>query len=407
MKFKLPFSNKKKPKPRLVIDIGTETVKGLVFSDFMTVREQDKTDRKSKEIEDKNRGIEIQASSIQYFDKFSVFNTKDFEEEVLKKTILKVIEELKNMTDFNLDAIFLGLPADIFKGRVIYQRFQREKPKEIVSKKEEEGILKKISYEAKKKISQSFARKTGFPTEDFYFHNFKTLETKVDGYKVPSIQGLSGKNMEFEVLATFLLKNHLQRIEKIIEGFDLKIYKLVHQAENLSLLFPNSKSDAIFLDIGGHLTELFLLEKGKLMGVSEFLHGGAYFTERVSQALNVPFQRARVLKHNYSQGILSEGMKKRMKEIFSPDTEQLFKLLKENLKKISKKLLPSTIFIFGGGSLLPDISKILQNGDWSDFPFAVKPEVKIIYPKDVKIIGDKIEKIRSPQEVPLLLISYE
>ncbi|MBZ9569371.1 hypothetical protein KJA16_00425 [Patescibacteria group bacterium] len=398
MKVKFPFSKEIKPEYFLALDVGTEAVKALIFSSPA---------RSGKSRKEEGEKIIVRGASTQYFEQFGVFNTKGLGEEILKKAISKVIEEVQKKAQIKTDALFLGLPANILRGRVVSQNFRRKNQKEIISEIEKSQIYKEVSNSVKEKLSQEFAREVGLLPRDFYFSNLKILEIKIDGYEVSSIQRLSGKNLDFKVLAVFLSRYYLEKVKKICQDLDLKISKIIHQAENLPLFFQDKKINAIFLDIGGELTKIFLVEKGKLKKTSEFKKGGVDFTRKLSQILGLSFQEARVLKHNYSQLLLSGKTRKKVKEIFSANLQDWFKNLEETLKKFSKKLFPSNIFLFGGGSLLPEIPEILEKGDWADFPFVFKPKVRLIYPNELKNIEDKTQGLNSPQEISLLLISYE
>jgi len=63
-------------------------------------------------------------------------------------------------------------------------------------------------------------------------------------------------------------------------------------------------------------------------------------------------------------------------------------------------LLPSKVLLCGGGSMLPDIKKILENSDWArDLPFARKPKVSFIRPRDVAGVLDETESLSDPQDI--------
>ena len=74
----------------------------------------------------------------------------------------------------------------------------------------------------------------------------------------------------------------------------------------------------------------------------------------------------------------------RIKEIFSAQKHILRNAFGESFS------LP--IFLFGGGSLLPDIQEIFQGS-------------KIIYPDNFKDIEDLTKSINTPQYIPALLIA--
>ena len=370
-----------------VLDIGTETVKTLVFE-----KENDKNI--------------ILGRISEHLESREFFKNLDFPEEIFKKTISRVIEQISKIAKLKTKNIFLGLPTNILTAKIVSQNFER-KTKKPVEQSEKKKIEEEVFQNIRNKMAQEFSQKTGFLPQDFHFSSLKILETKIDGYEVPSILNLSGRNLKFKVLVIFLSKYQLEKFERICQSLNLKILKIVHPVENLNYLFPDEKINAIFLDIGGKITNIFLVEKGKLTGISQFNQGGINFTEKIYQRLGLSFSEARILKENYSQSLLSEKVQKRVREIFSDALQSWFENLKENLKNFPQKLLPSNFFLFGGGSLLPDISEILEKGDFSPLTFIVKPKIEIVYPKKLKNVEDKNQILKGPQDVPLILLSYE
>jgi len=81
--------------------------------------------------------------------------------------------------------------------------------------------------------------------------------------------------------------------------------------------------------------------------------GGEDFTEELSQTLGIDKEFARVLKERYSSGDLSQGSAERLREVFS---QQRRAWQQEGLVHS----FSSPIFLFGGGSLLPEIKKSFQ-----------------------------------------------
>lgn len=394
---------KEKAEIFLGLDIGTEAVKAIIFS-FS---------------EKKDKKITILGNSFSYFDSYGIFDSKDFETDVIKKTISKTIEEAKSKVNQRPNLTLLGLPANILKGRIVFQSFKRENSQSIIDKKEKEVIYQKILSKTQKEISQIFARESGILPKDIHFINLKILEIKIDGYAVSAIQGYDGKNLDFRILAIFLPKYYLENIKKIIQGLISGGLEILNLAEVLPYFFRNKVADGIFLDVGGNLTQIFLVNNGELNKVDEFEIGGETFSQTLSQSLGLEISEARALKENYSKGELSEeGVRKRVREIFSQSLEDWFKNLKLKLKiqmsfreggviagTATGSLLSSTFFLFGGGSQLPEIQEILEEGDWEGFSFFTPPKVKFIYPKDFRNIEDITKKLNSPQDVPLLLIA--
>lgn len=380
MELKFPFFHPPKSgKAFLVLDIGTEVVKTLIF----------------KKREEK---IVILGAASQYFDQFGVFDSRDFEKDVLRKAIFKSLQNF-DLQNLGGQAI-LGLPADIFKARVIFRSANRQKPKEIINNKEEKGIYQTILKEAQKEISRIYAQKSGILPEDVQFIDSKILEIKIDGYEVPGLRGYNGKKLEFRIFYSFLPKYYLQNFEKITKELDLGVLKITHPVQNLikalGLARPFGAANAIFLDVGGEITQVFFVKEGKIEGIHEFEVGGRAFSQALSQALGLNEERARDLKERYSGGLLGEESRARISEIFSDVLQEWLRNLRSKLRN-SKSLLPSTIFLFGGGCQLPEIQGILDEGDW---------EVKFIYPKDLKSIIDTTHTLNNPKDINLLLLCY-
>jgi cell division ATPase FtsA len=387
----------------LGLDIGTEAVKSIIFQKPFFKKEE-----KAKFI--------IWGKSQEYFDKSDVFNSQDFEERSIKNTVSESIkgvyqnflQNLGHKTNIQPNTLptLVSLPPNILKEKVIIQSLERENQEGVINKKEESEIYKIILKNAQNKIVKNFSREFGILTEDIQFISFKILEIKFDGYKIAKLEGFKGKRLDFRVLTTFLLKDYLKNIEKILKDLKLNILDFLDKSQNLPYLFFDKEGEAIFLDVGGEISQFFLVKKGKIELIFEFDNGGLDFTDRLSKVLGLNLEDSRNLKHNYSNSLLSEEVRKKVKEILSEELRSWFENLKKCLRNILKEqriLLPSDIFIFGGGSLLPEIQEILEEGNWEELPFFSQPKVRLVHPKDFKIIEDKTRGLISPQDINLIL----
>jgi len=400
-----PFGLKrKKAETTLLIDVGTETVKALLF-------------------EEKGQKIEILGSSLEYFDRYGIFDSRDFETDVLKKAISRAIQKplaaAKGEEEMN-KSVILGLPAHILKARVIRQSLKREEPKKIIiDGKEEKEIFQKVLERAKRDICQIYSEQSGILPEDIQFINLKILEMKIDGYLVPAIQKYEGKTLDFIILATFLPNYYLKKIKNIIESLGLTIKAVIQNAQGLNS-YINENTDKIFLDIGGTITQIFLVKGGVLEKIDEFPIGGQIFSKAISEKLGLRETEARILKERYSKRELSKESSERIKEIIWFPCQIWFRNLKLKLKEMTARHpLPLNIILFGGGSQLPDVQDILKNGDWESVSSGGKFEVQIFCPEEkipegIKTLNTRakrrVEKnecsLNSPQEISLLLMSY-
>jgi len=392
METNIPGVKKDSGKYCLAVDISNETVKTLIFKR-------------------KDEKIVIDGVSIQFFERFGVFDTINFGREVITKNIIKAIAEAYQNLGGEISKpeklpLLLGLPANISKGRIFFGTLKRNNPKIEIQEKEEKEIYKRILKESQKEISENFAQSYGILPEDLEFLTLEILDIKIDGYEVPYLRGFKGKELSFRVMAIFSPKYYIEEFKKIFKNIGFEIFKIIHLAQNLKLAFKEDISDCIFLDINDNFTQIFLIKEGKLISISEFEIGGGNFTRTISQVLGITEKAAQNLKEKYFKKALSEEVRKRVKEIIKTTLDEWFFNLKFKLKEAIELSLPSNFFLFGSGSQLPEIQEILETGEWEEFVFIQEPKVKLIYPKELKNIEDTTNILNTPQFISTILISY-
>ena len=388
---KIPFFHIKREEKFLILDIGTEALKVIIFT--------------LKKGEGENK-IELLGKSIYYFEDYAVFDSSNFKIDSIGNTILNAVKEAEKRAGLKVNSALVSLPASILKAKVGIGVFSRKNPKKIIVKREKEQIIAQVTREFKKEISQKISEESGILPEDINFPEVNILEIKIDGYSVPAIEGCTGKKLEFRILTTFLPKYYLENISKIINSFNIRVLKFAHLSKSLFPLYEQNINEGTFLDIGGEVTQLFLVIDGKLKEVEEFELGGKIFSKTLSDILGLRIDEARFLKEKYSRGKLSEEAREKIKEIFSQPLITWFKELKMKLK-VQRRLVPSNFFIFGGGSCLPEIKKILEEGDWNNIPIIPPTKVKFISPKELKGIQDVAGILSTEQDISSVLISYQ
>jgi len=373
MGFNFFGTKRKKEKLFLVLDIGTEAVKALIC-------------RKH------NSKIIVLGAATQYFERYGVFNGKIFEVNVIKKSVLKAIEQVQSQGQ-NLKKlpVLLTLGPNILKARVSLQSFEQDEGlKTKISKTQEKAIFQQVLKKAQEEIYQRFSKESGILSKDIEMISLRILEMKINGYSVSRLQGYIGKDLEIRVLATFLLKHYLESIKRIFADLELKILKIVHLVESLPFTFSGERAkDGVFFDIGGEISQFFLVKRGSLEQINELKVGGKAFSEKLSDALGIDEESARILKERYASKLLSREVRQRIREILLLEKRAWQQDLELKIGRISS----SNIQLFGGASLLPEIQELLSG-------------VKVVYPKDFKNIKDETKSLKSPQYIPCLLACY-
>jgi hypothetical protein len=72
-----------------------------------------------------------------------------------------------------------------------------------------------------------------------------------------------------------------------------------------------------------------------------------------------------------------------------------------SLKELSRgDHLPSSIFLCGGGSLLPELTLEMSKNNWAaGLPFAKSPKIRHLVPPDVRNLTDSTGQLSSPQDI--------
>ncbi|RLC35151.1 MAG: hypothetical protein DRZ76_00890 [Candidatus Nealsonbacteria bacterium] len=321
----------------LVLDIGTEAVKAG-FSGKTVFR---------------------------YYDRFGVFDSRDFERDVVGKALFGAIKDLKAERKPSL----LALPPNVLRARISSYSLE--------IKNFRGDIEREILKHNQKEVSKAFFRESGILPQELEFLGQLFLEQKIDGYRVPFFKGYEGRKAEAVILSVFSAKEDLNKYRTIFRKLGVKILKIVHPAQSLTAVFD--KRDGVFLDVGGELTQIFVVKGGELQEIFDFPMGGRDFSKALSETLGLSEERARILKERYSLGAMEESSRTKMNEIFADVAQEWYDNLRSKLSNF-KGLLPQKFFPFGGASQLPEISEVLEE-EYS------------------------LEILKNPQEINLILLS--
>lgn len=322
-----------------VLDIGSEAVKLLLI--------QKKQDKK-----------EILAKSIQEYERFGVFETRDFETDVMIKAIQQAVEGAQkqaNLEISDLDLI-IGLAAHIFKARLISKIIERKQPKIQITTKEKQEIFNNIFKKTKKEVLKQIVQELGIPVQEFDFLCFKPLQIKIDGYQVNDLIGLHGRTIELKLLASFVPKDYLNKIQKIIKQLGFEKIRIFHEAEAI-IKTSGLKENILFLDIGADFTQIFLFRADNIDFISEVKLGGEFFSKALCQNFGILYNEAKNWSYKYQKGLFAPETKNRLRQILLKQAQHLYLALD---KKLGDKLFFKEIHCFGGAALYPEIQEILE-----------------------------------------------
>src|SRR4029077_18158343 len=101
------------------------------------------------------------------------------------------------------------------------------------------------------------------------------------------------------------------------------------------------------------------------------------------------------------EGLLSADQHRQVSELLSADAEVLLQGLALSLRELSRgERLPSSIYLCGGGSLLPELTLEMIKNNWSSaLPSLREPRIRLLVPPDVRNLTDSTGQLSSPQDI--------
>ncbi len=387
MKF-LRFFRQRKQKDFLVLDFGTSSVKGLIFEKRAKVNL-------------------IKKFSIKEIEKFGVLSAADFDLAIIKKATQKVINELEVQERVWEMPILVGFSPKILKARIIKVPFRRKNKGQKITREEEQRIYRSVLKKAEKQVADQFQKEFGIIPQDLEILKKEVLENKISGYDVRSLLGQTGENLDFKVLVVLGLRDKLKIFQQLKSFLGAKDINLFHEIEGLvSVAATNKKLAGIFLDIGKEFTQIFSVKKG-VEWLEEFPTGGAIFTREICQNLGLTEKEGEDLKRRFFKNQLSGGVRQRIENLVSETSKIWFSQLKEKLRKKAKLYspFPNTFYLMGGGSLFPDLKKVLGEENFRDLPLPQVVKVNFLRVEDLPLEVQSSGSLGA-QALPSILLTF-
>jgi len=381
----------------LALDIGTEFIKTVLYRIKGGKVEVIGYDRAPQKQNAMRGALIINLENVVDVVDVSIGNTMQMAEGILQEEIALPKE------------VILGIAGELVKGVVILVNVEREDTDSKITEEEVNEILVKIKKQAFAGAKEEIAGDTGIKTSQITEIDTVVNSAYIDGVKVDSPIGLTGKELVYKVFSTFAPKIHVNSIKNVAEALNLKVARVVVEPYALSLgveAAREEKFSSIFIDIGGGTTDIAVVEHGAIAGTKMFALGGRVFTKRIETSLSLDYLAAEKLKIDYSDQKLSDRESKEIKKHLKNDISVWLdgvELALADFDDIPK--FPPQIYLCGGGTLLPDIMDGLMAHPWLQLlPFEKFPKVKFLFPNQITGVVDLTRSATHPLDVtPLAL----
>lgn len=307
----------------------------------------------------------------------------------------KALAEAEEQAGISARTVVIGIAGELVKGTTTTVRVKRadaEKPLDIA---EVERIIQVVQKRAEAKARSQLAWELGGKEVEIRLVNSALVGIEIDGYKVTNPLGFQGKDVVVQLYTAFAPLVHIGALERAAQELDLDLLAVAAEpfavARSVIGDDGNANISAILMDVGGGTTDIAVINDGGVQGTKMFGIGGRAYTRSIERELDIPFDKAEILKTGLSDPAHPVQQNKDV-------TRALDKTLNVWIKGVELALsefdqldhLPQKLFLCGGGSSLEMLMHELNSTDWyHSLPFTKKPRVEHIQPAQVVGIVDK------------------
>lgn len=190
------------------------------------------------------------------------------------------------------------------------------------------------------------------------------IQYKIDGKVVLGRpEGMRGSKLEIKSLYITSLEQHVNDLIEAVEqaGYSVQDVMASPIASSLVVLTKSQKiAGCVLANIGAETVSITVFENNVPVSLEVFPIGSSDITNDIALGLKVSLEEAEQIKIGAITG--SSYSRKKLEEIVSARTSDIFELIEEHLKKIGRNgLLPAGIVMTGGGAQLSGIEEMAKN----------------------------------------------
>jgi cell division protein FtsA len=375
------------------LDVGTEFAKALVF-------EIDETGHGTV------RGVGRKRQGLSHMQSGTVADIA-----AVVDNCAVALQEAEEMAGFRPTQVVIGIAGELVKGFTTTHSQERKRPDQPITEGELQRLIDNVQREALREAERAITWETGLPHVDVRLVHAAVTNASIDGYALTNPVGFQGRHVKIGIFNAFAPLVHLGALQSVASQLDLELIEIVAEPYAVARVLGSDQvrqSGALFVDVGGGTTDVALVRHGGIEGTRMFALGGRAFTKSIADRLDLPFPRAEALKVDYSRGLPIEG-REEVARIVGDDVRVWAAGVELVMEELSGgDLLPSRIYVCGGGSRLPEIRESLAaEAFWKPMPFARPPEIIVMSPDQIDTVTDATELLVDQQDVTPLGLAFQ
>jgi cell division protein FtsA len=325
----------------------------------------------------------------------------------------KALDEAEQVAGIRPGSAVIGIAGELVKGTTSVRTVRREQAQAPITDAELERIVQRVQAEALDEAEKRIAWESGVERMEVRLVHAAVVEMKIDGYPVSNPIGFTGTQVELAVFNAFAPMVHLGALQSVAQRLGLQLLGVIAEPYAVATcLDPGELGDAgaVFVDIGGGTTDVALVRHGGIAGTKMMALGGRAFTKGLAERFGLSFSRAETLKLAVTADELPESVPPEDLQAALVDDAAVWRrgveLMTSDLA--AGELLPARIYLCGGGAELPQIAEALADEAWwRRLPFARKPHVAALHPRDVVGLQDQSGQLGTRQDVTPMALAHQ
>lgn len=236
------------------------------------------------------------------------------------------------------------------------------------------------------------------------------INFSIDGYRVINPLSFKGHNIKIGISSSYVSIPDFEIINDIADELGVRLLKIAYGPYAVIKVIGAEDAlnfSAVMIDVGGNITDVVLVKNGNIQSAEMFILGGRLFTRRLANKLDISEKAAEELKIKYAADSFSAAEKAKIEKLFVEDIDLWLSGVELILSEAGTKfLLPSKIFLYGGGSQLPGLVNSLHHLDSSAISFTDKINLDFIHLGHITGNIDKTQKLNNFQDITLVGLAH-
>ncbi len=243
------------------------------------------------------------------------------------------------------------------------------------------------------------------------FIEHSPIKTVLNGYNVKTPINKKTHNLELYVYLSLISSSLKEKIRD-------EILNHIHPSKIKFNTFPyvflntlqgliNTKKGALFVDMSGEITDVFVVRNNIIEEINSFSKGENFFIRRIASAFNLDFNEAKFKFLQYQRGALEKNYSQKVSEIIEIAVDEWGTSLKELLTKTARdKFLPQNLYLCGRKEAvsLKEITTHISGENFAKFTIFNQPfNIRFLLPESLRNHFDFPKGFSGTKDIFLLI----